>query len=61
MGWRALYSGDDQHLTYVVSNRSEKYGWRWDTLSNRYFLQDHADKDVLDVRLVAGTPRERRS
>ena len=52
MGWRALYSGDDQHLTYIASNRSEKYGWSWDTFSNRYFRQDHTDKDVLDVRLV---------
>jgi hypothetical protein len=55
MGWRSLYSGDKQNLTYVVSNRSEQYGWNWQTFRNKHFGPDVL-KVVTVGAMTSGAP-----
>lgn len=52
MGWNALYSGPRQSLSYLVSNRAERFEWNWEQVAKDRFPTDIDDKPVLTVKLI---------
>jgi hypothetical protein len=56
MGWRALYPGSRQNLTYLVSDRAEEYGWDWNLVARLNF-SDEREAPALRVARVRSTSK----
>jgi hypothetical protein len=55
MGWRALYSGDNQHITFAVSSRATAYGWDWNQFARLPIFSSTAGPTLSPIPIGAGS------